>query len=214
MLRRVVLPLKLCLLLAIFPALAVAQTGSTMNYPRLFAPAEHASTGIAIVNPNATSASVTLRYYSADGELLSFSTVTVPGSGQLAQLVSQIFPSVTQRGWISATSTMPNLESFWLTGDFSTSTDSAASSPVSSVVLYPIVTDRTELSIANVGTTGETVTFLVFDQIGNPIGVSDRPIAARGIVQGTVAQLTGTAVTAASTIYVAAVGSSLSSRLA
>src|SRR5262249_48185652 len=158
------------------------------------------------VNPNATSASVTLQYYSSDGVLLSSSTVTVPGSGQLAQLVSQIFPSVTERGWIIATSTVPNLESFWLTGDFSTSTDSAASSPVSSVVVYPIVTDRTELSIANVGTTAENVSFIVFDQNGNAIAVSDRFIGARGIVQGTVAALTGVAVTAASKIYVAAVG--------
>src|SRR5262249_39119073 len=135
------------LLSLLLPIAAFSQ--STLNFPRAFTTADLGSTGFAVVNPGIANASVTFTLYSAAGIVIATSTQTIPASGQLAVLGTQLFPSANQAGWVQATSSTGGLQGFWVGGDFATFTDGADAAAVSNDLVFPLATNNTELNIAN-----------------------------------------------------------------
>jgi hypothetical protein len=138
------------LVLSAVPGLApAAEAQSTLNFPRQFQLAQLQSTGFAIANPGSTAATVTLTLYNELGVMVASSTQTVPAGGQLARLGSELFTNANAAGWVQATSTAPGLTGFWLSGDFATHTDGAEAALAATVMALPLVTEQTEISIAN-----------------------------------------------------------------
>src|SRR5215831_1712129 len=100
--------LKLLILALFWMALPIAaQAQSTLAFPRFLSPGDLPGTGFAIVNYNATPATVTFTYYGLNGSALSTATLTIPAGGQIAKLGSELFPSVGASGWVRATSPTP-----------------------------------------------------------------------------------------------------------
>jgi hypothetical protein len=144
----------------------VAYSQSTLNFPRAFTTTDLATTGFAAVNPGTGSAPVTFTLYSANGAVVATSSKTIPPSGQLALLGTELFPGATQPGWVQLTSTMSGLQGFWVGGDFATYTDGADSTPTTSDLVFPLVTTNTELNIANSTATSNNVTIRLFGADG------------------------------------------------
>jgi hypothetical protein len=68
--------------------------------------------GVAITNPNATSANVTLTLLQADGTMVATKSLVVPANHQVSQFVTELFSSVPQvqmdfNGTVRITSDMP-----------------------------------------------------------------------------------------------------------
>src|SRR5262245_12430146 len=108
--------MTLLLVFLIIPVAAFSQ--STLNFPTAFTTADLGSTGFAVVNPGITNASVTFTMYSATGATIATSTQSIPASGQLAMLGTQLFPTANQPGWVQLTSSTGGLQGFWVGGDF------------------------------------------------------------------------------------------------
>src|SRR5439155_807672 len=123
---------------------------SILNFPRVFVPTGSPPIGFALVNPTATPATVFFTLYGPSGVAISSSTQTVPARGQLARLGSEFFPNVSDGGWVQATSAVTGLQGFWLAGDFVTYTDGAEAAVPGSDQILPLVTNATEVNIANV----------------------------------------------------------------
>ena len=124
------------------------------------------------MNPNSTDANVTFTLYSTTGSVLSTSPQVVPARGQWALLGSQLFPNATQSGWIRATTTTVGLQSFWDGGNFSTYMDAAAAAPPARELLFPLVTNQTEINVANMGNGANTVTLKIFGASGNELATA------------------------------------------
>src|SRR5690349_1736678 len=95
---------------------------STLNFPKLFTPAELASSGFTIVNPSSTRATVTFTLYDSDGQIVRSIPRTFDPGTQDARLgagANQIFgtASLGNGGWVQATSPVSGLTGFWLTFD-------------------------------------------------------------------------------------------------
>jgi hypothetical protein len=146
--------LILCML--VLPVTLMGQ--STLYFPRAFTPADLATIGFAVVNPSAADATVNFRLLSASGSAISLATRTIRRQGQVAQLGSELFPSATTAGWVEATSTTSGLQGFWIGGDFATYTDGAEAAIPGNDQILPLVAPRTEINIANPGTSTISVT--------------------------------------------------------
>src|ERR1051326_2312110 len=84
-------------------------------------PIDTADLGIALVNPTLTEARVTLTARSYDGAIIQKAqmvnpvTVTLPGSGQIASLASELFRSGIsgQTGWVEISASTPAVRGFF-----------------------------------------------------------------------------------------------------
>jgi hypothetical protein len=181
----------LAILLA-FPIAGYSQT--VLNFPRSFTATDLSSTGFAVVNPGTTSAPVTFTLYNASGGVVTTSAQTIPAAGQLALLGTQLFPTVTQPGWVQLTSATPGLQGFWVGGDFATFTDGADTAPTSNDLIFPLVTTNTELNIANTAVSSNSVTIRIFGEAGTELATAvTRSIAPNGVLQSQASALFPTA---------------------
>jgi hypothetical protein len=127
-------------LLSLLISAAAAHAASTLNFPRLAF--ETASfTGIAIANPSATDAAVTLTAYGEDGKVLAGSgfvnpaQLTIKANQQIAKLTIEIFGAAlppSTIGWMQATSPADGLTGFFLFLDSSITFLDGADLPASS----------------------------------------------------------------------------------
>jgi hypothetical protein len=186
------------ILLLAFPLTAFSQT--TLNFPRAFTPADLASTGFTVLNPGTTSAAVTFTMYGANGAVVGqcvlpcSKTAALSSPGQFAALGTELFPAASQAGWVQVTSPTNGLQGFWLGGDFATFTDGADSAQTSSDLIFPLVTEKTELNIANTGTGTNGVTIRLFGEAGTELAAAvTNTIAAKGVLQSQVSALFPTA---------------------
>jgi hypothetical protein len=174
------------LLMLVFPTAVFSQ--STLNFPRAFTTADLGATGFAVVNPGSTNASVTFTLYNAAGAVIATSAQTIAASGQLPILGTQLFPSATQAGWVQLTSSTSGLQGFWVGGDFATFTDGADAAPTSNDLVFPLVTNDTELNIANTSTTTNSITIRLFGVDGIELAAAaTRSIAPNGVLQSSTA---------------------------
>lgn len=176
------LRMGLLLFLLVLPAMAWSQ--STLNFPRQFAVTELSGTGFAVVNPGATSASVTFTMYSATGATVATSTQTIAAKGQLSKLGTDLFPAAAAGGWVQASSNATGLQGFWLGGDFATYTDGGDAAVSAADMVFPLVAGQTEINITNTGATANTVTIRLRGANGTDVASSAAAtIPARGIYQ-------------------------------
>jgi len=181
MLKQIIMILSILAL----PATLLGQ--STLNFPRLYTPADLTTTGFAIVNPGPTDASVTFRLLSASGTTVSVSSQPVRGRGQIARLGSEYFQNAATAGWVQATSTTSGLQGFWIGGDFSTYTDGADGAVSATDQILPLVARQTEINIANPGNSAITVTIHLRGADGVEFSAAvTRDIPASGIFQSQV----------------------------
>lgn len=163
---------------------------TTLNFPRLISITDMGMTGIAIVNPDSSDAAVSFRLFNQNGNEIAVSNQTISARGQLARLVSQLFPSVSSGGWIQATSSVLGLQAFWLGGDFATHTDGAEAGTPATDQILPLITDQTEINIANPGPASITVTIRLRDTTGSEMA----PTVVQGINGRGVLQVPATAI--------------------
>src|SRR6478609_232013 len=95
--------IALIVLILVLPVTLMGQ--STLNFPRVYTPADLPVTGFAVVNPGSADATVTFRLLSTSGATVSSWSQLIRGRGQVARLGSEYFPSATTGGWVQATST-------------------------------------------------------------------------------------------------------------
>jgi hypothetical protein len=156
------------LLLLALPLCGFGQ--STLNFPRLLEVSDATATGLAIVNPSASAASVTFTYYNESGVAVATSPQTVPARNSYVKFaVPEVFASVTSRGWIQATSTTTGLQGFWLGGDFDSRMDGAETSPVAQEFIFPLATADTELSLVNLATSTNALTIRLYGSDGTEL---------------------------------------------
>src|SRR5262245_3914535 len=137
-----------CAVFAIAAGSSFALAASTLNFPRL-ALENDRYTGIAIVNPTAQDALVTLTAYGAAGERLSGPgfvnpvALTIKANQQTARLTSELFGGSLAAGtiaWLQATSTTDGLTGFFLFLDGSvTFLDGADLPALGQKLLFPQV---------------------------------------------------------------------------
>src|SRR5205823_2792878 len=148
----------------VLPLLAFGQ--STLNFPRVIAPAEFRTTGFAIVNPASTNASVTFSLYRSDGVLQKASPQSIAAGGQFSKLASELFGEVGAAGWVQVISATTGLQGFWFGGDFRTYADGAEAAPSSTDVIVPLVAPQSEIDIANPSGADVTLRMNLFGQDG------------------------------------------------
>ncbi|HYR86837.1 MAG TPA: hypothetical protein VE422_22305 [Terriglobia bacterium] len=172
---------------------------STLVFPRLYPLAELRNTGFAIVNPGPANATVAFSLFSPaggpvqlfPGPLISQSSWIVPARGQLSKLGSELFPNVTEAGWVEVTSTIPGLQGFWVGGDFATYTDGADAATAATDEIFPLIAGQTEINIANISRggsgltgSGSTVTFRLLGANGTELATPKMVgILSRGAYQ-------------------------------
>jgi len=171
------------LIVSVTGLLPAAEAQSTLNFPRLFQASDLRTTGFAVANPTSTNASVTFTLLSDAGATVASSTQTVPANGQLARLGSELF-GTSASGWVQATSAAPGLTGFWLSGDFATYTDGAESAPSATSMVLPLITQQTEISVANISGAANTIRL----RLVGPDGIDVLPpvtqtLAAKGLFQ-------------------------------
>src|SRR5262245_24925201 len=143
---------------------ATAWSQSRLNFPRGFSPADLRTTGFAIVNPGPENAVVAYTLYGGSGQVIASSSTTIPARGQLAKIglgPTELFQDASAVGWVQATSTTAGLQGFWLGGDFVTYADGAEAAGTASDLIFPLVTEHTEINVANPTASSITVTFRV-----------------------------------------------------
>jgi hypothetical protein len=131
-------------------------------------PTEWSTTSFAVVNPGPVDAPVTFTLFRSSGEVVADSVRIVPSGGQLARLASEIFPNVAVSGWVQATSAVP-IRGFWLAGDFATFTDGAEAIVAAPSLVLPLITDLTEVTLVNTGTTPTAVLIRLYGRQGQEL---------------------------------------------
>jgi len=163
---------------------------STLTFPRVMVPGEYSSTGFALVNPDANSATVTYTLYGIDGSIQATTTQTIPARGQLAKLGRELFPAAMTGGWAQATSATSGLQGFWFSGDLSTFADGAEAASSSSELVLPLIGPDSEIHIANTGTDDVTLLLNLLGTDGKDL--SDpfpQRIPAKGYLRANMATL-------------------------
>ena len=125
-------------------------------------PIDTANLGIALMNPTLTEARVTLTARSYDGTIIQKTqmvnpvTLTLPGSGQIASLASELFGSGIsgQTGWVEIAASTPAVKGFFSVFDSRLSfIDAAEFAKPAQRLIFPHVSTTgsspTELSLVN-----------------------------------------------------------------
>ncbi len=155
---------RLSVLVSLLSCPSLLKADSTLNFPRLSID-PNTLTGIAIVNPTAQDAVVTLTAYGPDGVPLvaagvtNPAQVTVPAVQQVAVLTSTLFGTgldASTVGWFQATSPADGLTGFFLVLNSSLTSMDGADLPETSqkLIFNQIRVDQgfsTEIDIVNPG---------------------------------------------------------------
>ena len=170
------------------------QAQSTFYFPRVVATTGTA-TGIAISNPTALPATVTLTYFDKNGGTIANpATVSVSSAGQIARLSTELFPnSENQSGWVRLNSDVSNITGFYLNGDFVTSSDGGEFAPAGTSLVFPWIahqgTMATELTLTNVTNSAMDVQMTLYDGAGKVVRTGSVSLGARAQSIATVASL-------------------------
>ena len=160
-----------------------SQSPTTLSFPRLLSVADLSMTGFAIVNPSSQAADLEAQLWSPSGILLSTVHQSIPAGGQVARLGSEWFPGNSGAGWIQAQSETEGLFGFWIGGDFVSTTDGAQPATPSSNQILPLVTDGTEIDIANPGTSSIHLTIRLISPAGTSLASAEIDIRSLGCFQ-------------------------------
>lgn len=155
---------------------------STLNFPRLLEVGDAGLTGLAVVNPSASAATVTFTYYTEAGSAAATKVISIPARNSFVGFLLTTDPSIPQlfdigaipaaRGWFQATSTTTGLQGFWLGGDFDSRMDGAETSPVGQEFIFPLATADTELSLVNLSGSANTLTIRLYGSDGAELTAS------------------------------------------
>jgi hypothetical protein len=142
-------------------------------------PIDTADLGIALVNPTLTEARVTLTARSYDGAIIQKAqmvnpvTVTLPGSGQIASLASELFRSGIsgQTGWVEISASTPAVRGFFSVFDSRLSfIDAAEFAKPAQRLIFPHVattgSSPTELSLVNTASRAIGGTISLYENSG------------------------------------------------
>ncbi len=185
-----------CFLLLALPRIVWGQ--STLNFPKLFTPADLVSSGYAIANPGSTSATVTFVLYSSTGKAVTSAQRSLAPGTQESKLFAgdnQLFglAPLEAGGWVQATSPTSGLVGFWLVFDnaFAVSGDGAEAASAATTQVIPMVAGTTELNIANPNSTSQNVQIELVGQNGGLLAPMASPpsISANGIYRVDVSTL-------------------------
>src|SRR5437870_118917 len=128
----------ICLFAIFFGLPLTARAQATFYVPRVLA-ASNSSTGIALSNPSADRAAITMNYYGADGTLIGGPvSVNLEAASQIARLSTEFFPGTeNQRGWVKISSNTADLTGFYLDGDFIKTADGAELAAAATGLTFP-----------------------------------------------------------------------------
>src|SRR4029079_6814153 len=152
--------------------LQIAEAAQTFYLPRQFTPGEFGAVGIALVNPVSAAASATFRWTKAQGGIVSTTQRAIPAKGQSSFLIRQIFPNVSNSGWLSIDVDLDQISGFWLGGDFVSSTDGAPLMNSRSAIAFPLfafLRSNSEISLLNAGPAAVSGFFSLYNSSGQNV---------------------------------------------
>jgi len=168
-------------------------------FPKLFSPAELATSGFVLLNPDPLTATVYVCLLSASGpppppqELCTPTILTIPPGGQLARLGTDLFPNATAPGWVYVLNDTEGMQAFWLSYNADlTFMDGAAAAGYDTIgadQILPLVAGETELNIINPNFIAVTVTIRLFGPDGPLAPAVTRGIPIAGALQVQVSDL-------------------------
>ena len=176
------------LLLAAFPASLPAQVGSpgsSFVFPRfVFCGSENS--GIAIMNPNAWDATVSLNLMLADGSVGPTVTISVPAHGQIAKTASELFGSLCADAWLEVTSAEVGLIASYQTFDsLSTYMDGVDAPTTSLDLLFPLIPrsaeGQAEIDLLNQNPWPTAVDMSLWSMDGTLLGKTRVQVPAQGV---------------------------------
>ncbi len=144
-------------------------------------------TGIALANPNSSSASVTLTAYDQSGTEIGSSTITLPAKGQKAfQVKDQL--GVSGTGWIGVETDNPEqpIVGFEIFGNIHTGqiTGVSAATHATTAIYFPHFDTTadwwTGIALVNPNSSQANVTLTAYDQSGTQTGSSTITLPANG----------------------------------
>lgn len=152
------------------PAWAWSQCCTALNFPLRMGPGERDNVGFAVVNTSTDDGEFSFDMYNSIGAKLTSATRMVPAGGQLALLMSELFPGVGSTDvWVQANALGTSYSSFWLGGDFTTHTDGATVPDEIRNHLLPVTDGHTQINIVNPGVSGLLLTVEPFDTNGQSL---------------------------------------------
>jgi len=172
--------------------LQIAEAAQTFYLPRQFTPGEFGAVGIALVNPVSAAASATFRWTNAQGGIVSTTQRAIPAKGQSSFLIRQIFPDVSNSGWLSIDVDLDQISGFWLGGDFVSSTDGAPLMNSRSAIAFPLfafLTSKSEISLLNAGPAAVSGFFSLYNSSGQNVINVLFDVPSFGLFQQPVASL-------------------------
>lgn len=178
----------LCLFMAVFPSDLAAQgssPGSSFVFPR-FVFCNTLNSGVAIVNPNAWDATVSLTLTMSDGSASTVSTITAPGHGQVAKAASELFGDVCVDAWLQATSSATGLIAYYQTFNTQlTFMDGTDGSTTSMDLIFPVVPrsaeGEAEVDFLNQNSRPTAVDLSLWSLSGALLGKTRVQIPAQGV---------------------------------
>jgi hypothetical protein len=165
--------------------------GGTLYLPRQFQTSEMSTVGIALVNPTTTAALVTFRLKSSDGITLATTERTIANKGQMSVTLDQLFPA-GGAGYVALDVDNYDVTGFWMTGNFSTSTDGAPLMRVTEAGPFPsfsFVLQKSEITVVNTGSSAANGNLSLRDGSGATVARVPFEIAGQGSFQRSVASL-------------------------
>ncbi len=203
--RRLLCAIAVCLCLS-----SSVLAGTRMIFPRILVQQQGRWSGIAIVNPNSTDASITLKAYNPDGtqfsgnQVVNPATGTVPAGGQYLKLGGQIFlPADTGPGnptptrlWVEVTSDANGLTGFFLEGNDSiTSLYGGDLGTFGTDLFLPAVQNSgsnvTEISLVNADTADANITVDFLRADGTKVDSKSAVVPKGGALQGPLSNVSG-----------------------
>ncbi len=162
-------------------------------FPRVVATSE-ATSGLALSNPTADGASVTLSFFGQDGKPAGSPVViAVNSGGQIARLTTEFFPEAQGKsGWVQVTSSIAGISGFYLNGDFVTTTDGGEFAPAALAITFPWIvqgdTVSSEITLTNPTNSTLSIQLTLLDANG-------ATVTTKNVFVGPKAQLIGTPAT-------------------
>jgi hypothetical protein len=107
--------LRLLILVFVLPATGFSH--AEIFFPRLLSYSDLPNTGIALLNPDTTTANVSAYLVSAGGSAVASTMLQIAPGRQIARSASQLFPQARDGGWVYVFTDSEGMQGFWLTYD-------------------------------------------------------------------------------------------------
>jgi hypothetical protein len=171
-------------ILLVLCCLLLSGVAEASYFPCLMTPAEMLTTGFAFMSPVATlnnnESNAQFNFVTEKGAVFTTVNKHVKAPGQVSFTAAELFPTVTQTGWVTAVNEVgADFPPIWIGGDFTTFADGGLGVDwfIEPVALTMLTAD-TQLCIANADAGVGLIRMTLYSQSGAQVGTTLRHQAA------------------------------------